>query len=389
MGQIVIRQIHDDEKFTVSRQIMAYAFQASPPLPPAEGWVQPFLEEATIVALFVDETPLACAAYSPMPQNIRGKLFSSAGIWGVATHPSARRQGYSRRLLAHMLAVMREAGVSFSNLYPFRESFYDRLGYVTFPQPRMVQIPARSFLPLLQKELPGRVSLTSMAESFSEHRSYLQQHQQSMHGMVLASEYTASPQRTINRRWVAMALINGEPHGMMLYAIKGNGENMEVPCFFYRDSYGKYLLLEWFARHADQVKDIELRLPPCEHPETWLPDLALTVKEDEAPMGRVVDVTAVGGMNSGPGQFSARLSDPLCPWNEGNYLFATVDGQLEVSQTETAQCHLTIQGLTALLYGTHDPESFAVRGWGDPSPTLQDGMRTMFPPRLPYLYEKY
>jgi len=62
---------------------------------------------------------------------------------------------------------------------------------------------------------------------------------------------------------------------------------------------------------------------------------------------------------------------------------------LTVSPAKTADCQLTIQGLSALVYGVSDPEDFALRGWGDPSPALIDTLRMIFPPRLPYLHEFY
>jgi hypothetical protein len=54
-----------------------------------------------------------------------------------------------------------------------------------------------------------------------------------------------------------------------------------------------------------------------------------------------------------------------------------------------ADCNLTIQALAALVYGTHDPEDFAIRGWGNPSPEVQAVMREMFPPMQPHLHEYF
>jgi hypothetical protein len=45
--------------------------------------------------------------------------------------------------------------------------------------------------------------------------------------------------------------------------------------------------------------------------------------------------------------------------------------------------------LTALVYGTHDPDDFAIRGWGDPSPAVQAAMRGVFPPLVPHLHERF
>ena len=244
---------------------------------------------------------------------------------------------------------------------------------------------------MLQKELKGHVELVSIAEGFSSHRNFLKEQQRRTHGMALSTDHSASSQSTEDTYWVATALVENEQHGMMLYRIESNGDgkDMKVRSFSYTDSAGKYLLLSWLARHVDQVQQIELRLPPSALPETWLPDLRFTLSADEAPMGRIVTVAGINGMRCGPGCFSARIIDPDCPWNNSVYLFEAVDDILHVSEVSTAQCDLTIQGLTALIYGTHEPETFAIRGWGDPSLELQAMMSTMFPPLLPYLYEKY
>lgn len=107
------------------------------------------------------------------------------------------------------------------------------------------------------------------------------------------------------------------------------------------------------------------------------------------PMGRVVDVAQIGGLHTSPGRLTVWVSDPLCPWNEGNWHLETVDGRLQVSPTTGADCALSIQGMSALVYGAHDPADLALRGWGNPSPEVLDVMRAMFPHMLPYLHEMF
>ena len=106
-------------------------------------------------------------------------------------------------------------------------------------------------------------------------------------------------------------------------------------------------------------------------------------------MSRVLDVEKIGGMNVGEGSFSAQIIDPLCPWNESEWQFETKEGKLEVGKTSKAECQLTVQGLTALINGTHDPQELLLRGWGNPEPILQAVMRTMFPKAVPYLHENF
>lgn len=391
MINITIREVRGEERADIARPLGGYAFSPTPPLHTREEELkhQEYRSDALCLALFVNEHPMAIAVCSPMQQNIRGTLYSGGGIHGVAVHPEARRNGYARQLLTQLLAELHARGEVVSTLYPFRESFYQRLGYTTFPQPRTIQFPASVLQPLLKQELEGKVSMVSLADGDTSYYAYLQKIQPELHGMGLFSKRRGEWQRDQNRYWLAIARVNDEPCGMMLYRINGNQDNMEVPCFYYSDSRGKYLLLEWFARHIDQVKYIEVRLPPGEYPETWIADLSPTIRAEKAPMGRVLDITKLSGLKTGAGDFTARISDPVCPWNEGAYRFETIDGKLQISSATTVDCQLTIQALTALVYGTHDPETFAIRGWGNPSKHDQKTIRNMFSSKQPYLHEVF
>jgi hypothetical protein len=106
-------------------------------------------------------------------------------------------------------------------------------------------------------------------------------------------------------------------------------------------------------------------------------------------MSRVLDVEKISGMDVGEGSFAVRVMDPLCPWNEGVWRFDSSGGRLQVSKTSKADCQLTVQGLTALVAGTHDPQDFTLRGWGEPDPALQAVLRNMFPRMSPFLHENF
>ncbi len=136
MPDIQIRCLEGDELIEAMYGLNAYALHASPPLTNREEWegiVRP-RQGVTYMALFEDGVPASGAASTAMVQNMRGKLFDANGVWGVASAPASRRSGYCRQTIAALLASGRDDGQVFSTLYPFRESFYERLGYVTFPR---------------------------------------------------------------------------------------------------------------------------------------------------------------------------------------------------------------------------------------------------------------
>jgi predicted acetyltransferase len=394
MANITIRKLEGDEKLQVMYGLNAYAFFATPPLMNEREWkeyVKP-REGVTYFALFEDVRPVSGAAGTTMIQHVRGKLFDANGLWAVATAPDARRNGYCRSVITQLLSALRDDGQVFSCLYPFRESFYERLGYVTFPLPRIAKLAPSVLLPLMGKDLGGQVELMLIGDGFGTYLDYLSRLRQRTHGMAMfAIGDRAAAQR--NRSWMALAIAQGEPVGLMLYQIKGDHETQflfSAVRFYYETSLGRYLLLQWIARHTDQASQAEIWLAPFEQPETWLSDMQVkTESQTRAPMGRVLEVSKLGGMQVGSGRFSARIADSLCPWNEGVWRFESSGGSLQVTRADESDCDLTIQALTALVYGTHDPDDFAIRGWGNPSPAMQAIMRTMYPPVTPYLHEYF
>ena len=173
MTDIVIRQVEGEELLETFYGLTTYAFQPSPSLITQSEWSK-WIESrkgSTCLALFEDNIPVACAASTTMIQNVGGTLFKQAGVWGVATSPGARRKGYSRRLMTALLAANHEAGQVFSCLYPFRESFYENLGYITFPAPQLARLAPEALSPLLEKDLGGTVQLQRIRQGFDDYQA--------------------------------------------------------------------------------------------------------------------------------------------------------------------------------------------------------------------------
>jgi predicted acetyltransferase len=372
----------------------SYCFSSSPPLRDIEEMKEIWRRRTgvTCFAGYEDGSVMACAGVSNLTQNLRGALYPMAGIHNVAVHPAARRKGYARGMLVQILETMRRQGKAVSCLYPFLESFYERFGYVTLPQTRRYTFRAEPLLPLVKKDLGGRVSLMSAADGYASYRALLHTLRPRLHGMAFFDEPDL-PAAQRAKLWMALATVDDEPVAAMLYDLKGEqiaNYTMNVRRFVYLTVQGKYLLLQWIAHHVHHASTVDLTLPAFEHPETWHDDLRLAATPmPNGPMGRVLDVSRLGGMSVGGGRFAAQVTDALCPWNEGVWQFDSVAGRLHVAAASAANCRLSIQALAALVYGVHDPAEFAVRGWGDPPPPVQDTMRAMFPPQTPYLHETF
>lgn len=347
-----IRQVEDLEMLEALYPLDQYCLSSSPPFQNKEEWISIVRERKgiTCYALFESGKPASIAVSTAMTQNVRGTLYPASGVWGVSTHPSARRKGYCRKVIGNLLSAEREAGKIFSNLYPFRESFYERLGYVTFPLTKIVKFTPQALSPLLPLDLPGEIELKLISDAYETYRLYLHEIRKNRHGMAFF-DIPDQASANHNRMWVADARFDGKIEGMMLYSLQGNEPTkykLLSSRFYYQTSRARYLLLNWISRHIDQADRVEIWLPADEYPETWLADIQVRVESAErAPMIRILDVAGLSGMEVGKGSFAVLISDPLCQWNEGNWRFETCDKQLLVTKASSAEFELNIQGLNA------------------------------------------
>ena len=391
---VSIRSLQGEAMLDTLFNLNQYSLHPSPPFQEREEWNAQVRNRrgVTCHALYEDETPVSIACSTAMTQNIRGALYPASGVWGVSTLPSARRKGYCRQTIASLLEVERDSGKVLSNLYPFRESFYQNQGYVAYPLTKIVKFSPANLAPLLDLETGGQLELQLIGPGFQVYRDYLAAMRLGTHGMAFF-DYGDQSMADRNRLWLAAARFEGELEGLMLYRLTGEEPtkfNFISVRFYYQTSRARYLFLNWIARHIDQAEQAELWLSPAEFPETWLADFQVKLEAAIRPaMTRVLDVEKIGGMQAGEGNFTARILDPLCPWNEGCWQFRSEGGVLQVARAAAAESVLSIQGLSALVAGTVDPADLTLRGWGDPGPALQAAQRSLFPPRIPYMHEVF
>ena len=396
-ASIEIRDVSPEEYLETGRIVADYAFGASPKERDREREQQnlQYLSHARTLVATIDERPQASLVSFPMTQNVRGKVMPMGGIGAVASMPAGRRQGVVRQMFERILERYRDDSVPVSTLYPFRDSFYERLGYASFPKPRFLTVRPETLAPLVRLDKPGACEQRSLKDGFNAWRTYLEQYQEHTHGFALRHMDSARSAQEANEYWVAFARHEGEIVGAMEFKITGYGERMIVNTFYTSNSVGKYQLLDWIGRHTDQVKEAIIELRPDDYPELWFRDLeaTLTCGIDHAwpgPMGRVVDVAGLTGIGAGSGEITLDVRDATCPWNNDRFTLRAEGGRLSVSQsTSTAQGCITIQGLSALVFTGHDAADFAFRAWGDLDTAAQSALRAIFPHVSPDIHEKF
>lgn len=94
---IEIKHLTLEESIEILHFLNSYAFRPTPPLPDFEDYVERIRHRrgGKYYALFEGDQPLSICASIEFTQNIRGRILQMRGVANVATHPSARRKGYT------------------------------------------------------------------------------------------------------------------------------------------------------------------------------------------------------------------------------------------------------------------------------------------------------
>jgi predicted N-acetyltransferase YhbS len=395
MGTMKIRQIAADERADTMFPLQAYAFDPSP-------WADEVKDDyrrrmayyRTATSLIAEEDGQALAGVGafPMQQNVRGVVHSMAGIASVAAHPSARRRGFVRDLLNHLLPLMREQGCTVSALYPFRASFYARFGFVGIPRVRKATFAPAGLGHLVRAELPGSVERLSMAEAFDEYDALTRRLLRERHGFAVWDEVRTAQFRA-NKAWVALARVDGEVVGAVQYRIDQFGGDLVAQDLLTTGPLGRALILQFFARHVDQVAQIVLTVSTDEVPDLWGTDMAVVTRgtvgypREGGPMVRILDMDALNGTPVGDADVTVEVAgDDLIG---GVYRLAGDGGELSVSKGSNPAATLTAAGLSGLLYGVLDPVDVVSRGLGEVESAALGPLRTLFPREMPYLFADF
>lgn len=398
---MTIRKVTAEERLTTALPLTAYAFQPSPPTAEQLRRVPETLPYTSGCVTYVAEdggTTLAAVTGIPMRQNVRGCVFPMAGVAAVATHPLARRQGHIRTLLTRLLGEMRDDGHAVSALYPFRPSFYGRFGYIGLLKTRQVTFAPEGLGQLLTAPLPGELAWERIKDGYDAYRDFTHRILALRHGFAVFPDYRGLQQRDADDRWVVTARVDGETVGAVTYRIERHGGLLAADDLLTTDALGRALLLQFFARHVDQVARVTARITPDETPEVWATDLAVHVEADvsfpgaAAPMARVLSVEALAGIAAGSGRVHVEVVDD--PFLAGHYVLDANDGRLEVARATVGEprgemATLTAAGLSGLVYGVLDPADVVVRGLGSMPADAAAALRRLFPREAPYLFADF
>lgn len=344
---------------------------------------------------YLEDEPVARVGIIPMTQNVRGKVMPMGGISGVCSMPAARRGGHIRALMNHSIEVMHADGQPVSTLYPFKTSYYEKFGYAGWQVPMWARIAPAALAPYLKLAKHGIVKQRLSGDAKDELYAFLQSTQQRVHGMSCQPRVRFDNGVENHPTWFASVHEGDEITGGINYKLDLDKEIMEVHAAFWSTINSKLNVLDFMARHVDQVKEIRMPLLPGEQPHLWVnDDWRITLRSDEdyswgAPMGRIVTIAGLNGIPVGDAEATISVTDAPAPWNTGTWTLSGRNGELSVTEGGTSGGDVSITGLSSMVFSGLEPLTLAHRGWGSVNDETADALRALFPTIVPHLHELF
>jgi predicted acetyltransferase len=336
-----------------------------------------YLQPKQTIGLFDNSGKLvSTVAVIDFQQSIRGVIKRMGGIAEVGTYPEARYQGNIRKLMKYAFVQMHKNGFPVSMLAPFKESYYMKFGYAKANAPYIVVVPNHAIRYALSMDLGPdwiieRYRAQDVQKQYFEFFNAVPLNQ--FHGFITFSDI--SPQVWKMRckdSLIVFVKQDGKTLGMARYRIQRkdprdeDSQELNIIDFYWANPTARSKLLNFFAKHADQVQTFTFHVPFDVKIEHWFKDITLQVKRFNPWMVRVLDVeTALSGLpGEGEDELRIQVIDGMCEWNNHIFALRSENDILQVQRTSgTSGADISINALSALVYGTLPVEELEYHGF--------------------------
>jgi predicted acetyltransferase len=295
----------------------------------------------------------------PLRQWIGGEVMPVAGVGSVAISPTERRRGLAAELMTHALRAARDRGDVASALYPFRSTFYQKLGYGHAGVVQQFLI-APACLPDASERSDVDL-LTSEAELREALRLYGRwartQNGQLERGEKLWAHLTAPHDRALVGYRSPEGVLEG--YALVIYRadLPAPERFLEVDELVWLTPRARRGLYAWLASLGDQWSRILLRALPSQRLADWIseprlphgsaPSWNLWAPAATLMMGtmfRILDVNAAWSLRTAhPGaDFAATfdVTDAQLPENNARWTIAFDAGRITIERDKTADAIL-------------------------------------------------
>ncbi len=332
------------------------------------------LDPETFVGGFTGRRLVGIAGAHRMAQYFGGRPVPMGGVHAVAVAPDRRGRGLGKRLLAALLAAMRDRGAALSTLFPATSRPYRAVGYELSGAMcwRRIAPPTLELLPRAEGVEPAPVAreeIPRLADCYAEvaraangfvERDSAWWELRRDHLWAGRSVFAARDAAGRIGGYVVYHQLAGE------YTTLGGPFRLVVDEVLWRDVACGLALWRLLGSWAPQVEAILWR-GTAEDPLLWLlPEQEVALVAEGRWMSRILDPTAaVAARGFAEGlevEAHLELADPILPVNSGRYVLRVAKGRGELARGGRGDVRLDAGALASLFTGYATPEALSRAG---------------------------
>ncbi|MFX0138252.1 MAG: enhanced intracellular survival protein Eis [Candidatus Hodarchaeota archaeon] len=357
-----IRKLTEKDR-TAFKKLVRYAFS------PIENGYEKLEEPKDDIPIdlfygvFDNEKLMSGCLVIPYKIKLRGKTFKMGGISEVATKPEYRNLDAVKNMLQQIFQDLYKKGVPTSVLYPFKVSFYEKLGYYVAEEQVLHHFKITSI-----KTKKTKYFMKEVEDSFEDIKKVYNKITNFYDYIAIREEYHW---KEILKKYYKFVCYNeNKPVGYVIIQFpKRDTEwwkeltNIEETIYireaFWLDNIAKQTIFNFLWSHRDHRNYVAGAFSVNENIIDMLDNPRILRRETYVnSLLRIVDVKKVLENLDYPinnFNLSIRIHDKQCPWNNGDFLLDLKNGEVGVKFVENkggmVDLEINIGHLAQLLVG--------------------------------------
>ncbi|ETX00234.1 MAG: hypothetical protein ETSY1_12000 [Candidatus Entotheonella factor] len=326
------------------------------------------IDPARLLAAFDGTQIVATFGAFDLKLTVPGSVAPTAGTTAVTVLPTHRRRGILRQMMERHLPEAHERGELLAALWASESSIYGRFGYGPATDRAIMTLPKPYAVMAEPMDIPGTMRLVDREEALATFPAIYAIACQQRPGMLARSDAWWRHRRLDDPEYIRQGATahrrvlyerDGKPLGYVIYRtrrIPDKGLGVLIADLTAAEPQAERALWQ-FVFGIDLVTEIRSGNRPVDDPLLWWMEQPRRMERriEDSLWIRPIDV--VGALNcrryAAAGRVVFRMTDALCPWNEGIYrLEVEPCGMAECRRVDaTPTCELTPFTLGAVYLG--------------------------------------
>lgn len=346
---MIIRNIKDEERIPYQK-LCRYAFGSSENN--YENMEYPKLDDPLkeLYGAFskIDNEMIAGSHSFEFNIKMRNKPFKVAGIAGVTTRPQDRNKGAIKLLFQKMYEDMKKDSIPVSILYPFKMSYYEKLGYSVVDENVLYQFEIENIK--IDKKSDLKNNIKEVEEVTDDIKEVYKKASKKFDYIAVRNERLWNSKTKGNYKFVfynennipeAYIIISYPKDNDKWGLLKNQFQTIVIWEIMWYTSEAKSALFHFLWTHRNQRKYVAGSFPVNEVVTDYLNNPRIELRSLRPnSMLRIIDLKYVLEKIDYPVKefsFNIQVKDEQCNWNNGKFRFESTSGKIKVTKEESLE----------------------------------------------------